>query len=120
MLDVMYEIPSRKTAREVVISEEVILKKSEPVILYASEKDEAKKRELTAQREDYRRVLAEARARGLERIGRLAEARAAWLEASRLGPEPRRKRSLTEAERLAGALARGPYLGLTFAGETTV
>src|SRR5437879_3966287 len=27
MLDVMYEIPSRKTAREVVISEEVILKK---------------------------------------------------------------------------------------------
>ncbi len=43
MLDVMYEIPSRKTAREVVISEEVILKKSEPVILYASEKEEAKK-----------------------------------------------------------------------------
>ena len=33
MLDVMYEIPSRKTAREVVISEEVILKKSEPVVL---------------------------------------------------------------------------------------
>ncbi len=44
MLDVMYEIPSRKTAREVVISEEVILKKSEPVVLYANEKDaEAKK-----------------------------------------------------------------------------
>jgi ATP-dependent Clp protease ATP-binding subunit ClpX len=44
MLDVMYEIPSRKTAREVVISEDVILKRSEPVILYASEKDlEAKK-----------------------------------------------------------------------------
>ena len=44
MLDVMYEIPSRKTAREVVISEEVILKKSDPVILYASaEKEEAKK-----------------------------------------------------------------------------
>jgi ATP-dependent Clp protease ATP-binding subunit ClpX len=43
MLDVMYEIPSRKTAREVVISEEVISKKSEPVVLYASEKDEPKK-----------------------------------------------------------------------------
>jgi ATP-dependent Clp protease ATP-binding subunit ClpX len=44
MLDVMYEIPSRKTVREVVISEEVILKKSEPVILYANEKEtEAKK-----------------------------------------------------------------------------
>ncbi len=43
MLDVMYEIPSRKTAREVVISEEVILKKSEPVVLYANEKEEPKK-----------------------------------------------------------------------------
>ena len=43
MLDVMYDIPSRKTAREVVISEEVILKKSEPVVLHATEKDEPKK-----------------------------------------------------------------------------
>jgi len=44
MLDVMYDIPSRKTAREVMISEEVILKKQEPVVLLASEKDlEAKK-----------------------------------------------------------------------------
>ena len=43
MLDVMYELPSRKTAREVVISEEVILKKSEPVVLYAADKDEPKK-----------------------------------------------------------------------------
>jgi len=43
MLDVMYELPSRKTAREVLISEEVILKKSEPVVLYAHEKDEPKK-----------------------------------------------------------------------------
>ncbi|MGA9524191.1 MAG: ATP-dependent Clp protease ATP-binding subunit ClpX [Myxococcaceae bacterium] len=37
MLEVMYEIPSRKTAREVVISEDVILKKSEPVVLHASD-----------------------------------------------------------------------------------
>ncbi|HEY8206579.1 MAG TPA: AAA family ATPase, partial [Myxococcaceae bacterium] len=44
MLEVMYEIPSRKNAREVMISEEVILKKQEPVVLLASEKDlEAKK-----------------------------------------------------------------------------
>jgi ATP-dependent Clp protease ATP-binding subunit ClpX len=44
MLDVMYEIPSRKTAREVVISEDVILKKSEPVVLHANDKEaEAKK-----------------------------------------------------------------------------
>ncbi|HXX30174.1 MAG TPA: ATP-dependent Clp protease ATP-binding subunit ClpX, partial [Myxococcaceae bacterium] len=45
MLDVMYDIPSLKTAREVVISEEVILKKSEPVILHASEKDEELRKE---------------------------------------------------------------------------
>jgi ATP-dependent Clp protease ATP-binding subunit ClpX len=45
MLDVMYEIPSRKTAREVVISEEVILKKSEPVVLYANDKDAEPKKE---------------------------------------------------------------------------
>jgi ATP-dependent Clp protease ATP-binding subunit ClpX len=45
MLDVMYEIPSRKTAREVVISEEVILKKSEPVVLYATEKEVEPKKE---------------------------------------------------------------------------
>ena len=37
MLEVMYEIPSRKTAREVLISEDVILKKSEPVVLHATE-----------------------------------------------------------------------------------
>jgi ATP-dependent Clp protease ATP-binding subunit ClpX len=39
MLDVMYEIPSRKTAREVLISEDTILKKSEPVVLHANDKD---------------------------------------------------------------------------------
>ncbi|EAU67054.1 ATP-dependent Clp protease, ATP-binding subunit ClpX [Stigmatella aurantiaca DW4/3-1] len=45
MLDVMYELPSRKTAREVLISEEVILKKSEPVVLYAHDKDAEPKKE---------------------------------------------------------------------------
>jgi ATP-dependent Clp protease ATP-binding subunit ClpX len=45
MLDVMYELPSRKTAREVLISEEVILKKSEPVVLYAHDKEAEPKKE---------------------------------------------------------------------------
>ncbi len=45
MLEVMYEIPSRKTAREVVISEDVILKKSEPVVLHASDKEAEQKKE---------------------------------------------------------------------------
>ena len=34
MLDIMYEVPSHKTAREVVISEEVIMKKNTPIISY--------------------------------------------------------------------------------------
>jgi ATP-dependent Clp protease ATP-binding subunit ClpX len=41
MLDVMYDVPSHKTAREVLISEEVILKKSQPVIVYDKEKESA-------------------------------------------------------------------------------
>ncbi len=45
MLEVMYEIPSRKTAREVVVSEETILKKTEPVVLHSSEKDLEPKKE---------------------------------------------------------------------------
>ena len=45
MLDVMYDIPSMKTASEVVISEEVIFKKSEPVILHATPKDEELQKE---------------------------------------------------------------------------
>ncbi|MDY7228870.1 ATP-dependent Clp protease ATP-binding subunit ClpX [Hyalangium rubrum] len=45
MLEVMYELPSRKTAREVLISEEVILKKSEPVVLYAHDKESEPKKE---------------------------------------------------------------------------
>ncbi|AKQ68071.1 ATP-dependent Clp protease ATP-binding subunit ClpX [Myxococcus hansupus] len=49
MLDVMYEIPSRKTAREVLISEEVILRKSEPVVLHAqAEKDAAEPKKESA------------------------------------------------------------------------
>jgi ATP-dependent Clp protease ATP-binding subunit ClpX len=42
MLDVMYEIPSRKTAREVLISEETILKKTEPVVLHSQEAEPKK------------------------------------------------------------------------------
>ena len=45
MLDVMFDLPSHKTAREVVISEEVILKKSEPVVLHANDKVPEPKKE---------------------------------------------------------------------------
>ncbi len=48
MLDVMYDIPSKKTAREVVISEEAALRKKEPVVLYAQDGDAAGKKESAA------------------------------------------------------------------------
>src|SRR5580765_266795 len=41
MLDVMFDIPSRKNAKEVVVSEDTIVRKVEPVVMYAS--DEPKK-----------------------------------------------------------------------------
>ncbi len=41
MLELMYEIPSKKTAREVVINEDAVLKKKTPVVLHAEEKPKA-------------------------------------------------------------------------------
>ncbi len=41
MLDVMYEIPSKKNAREVVINEESITKKEKPLIVYEQQKAES-------------------------------------------------------------------------------
>jgi ATP-dependent Clp protease ATP-binding subunit ClpX len=42
MLEIMYEIPSKKTAREVVISEDVVFKKKEPVILHSAPDEKPK------------------------------------------------------------------------------
>ncbi|MFZ5442755.1 MAG: ATP-dependent Clp protease ATP-binding subunit ClpX [Myxococcota bacterium] len=47
MLELMYEIPSKKTAREVVINEDAVLKKKEPVVLYATD-EKPKAAEATA------------------------------------------------------------------------
>ena len=41
MLDVMYDVPSRKNAREVVLNEESILKKEDPLVLYEKEAESA-------------------------------------------------------------------------------
>jgi ATP-dependent Clp protease ATP-binding subunit ClpX len=41
MLDVMYDVPSRKNAREVIMSEESILKREEPLVLYEKEAESA-------------------------------------------------------------------------------
>jgi ATP-dependent Clp protease ATP-binding subunit ClpX len=43
MLDVMFQIPSKKTAREVLISEDVILKKSDPVVMHATDDKDTRK-----------------------------------------------------------------------------
>ncbi len=47
MLELMYEIPSKKAAREVVINEDAVLRKKEPVVLYLSD-DKAKVSESAA------------------------------------------------------------------------
>ena len=41
MLEVMYELPSRDNVKECVISEEVILRKAEPILIYEGKKAEA-------------------------------------------------------------------------------
>ena len=41
MLDVMFDVPSQKNAREVVLNEEAILKKEEPLVLYEKEAESA-------------------------------------------------------------------------------
>ena len=37
MLDIMYEIPSEDSVREVIVNEEVLLRKEKPLILYQEE-----------------------------------------------------------------------------------
>jgi ATP-dependent Clp protease ATP-binding subunit ClpX len=39
MLEVMYDVPSQKLIKEVVITEEVILGKSQPIRLYEQDKE---------------------------------------------------------------------------------
>ncbi|MBI3540850.1 MAG: ATP-dependent Clp protease ATP-binding subunit ClpX, partial [Deltaproteobacteria bacterium] len=41
MLEIMYDIPSRTNIREVVISEDVIVKKQEPVFVYEKKAESA-------------------------------------------------------------------------------
>ncbi len=41
MLEVMYELPSRENVKECVISEEVILRKAEPILIYEGKQAEA-------------------------------------------------------------------------------
>jgi len=47
MLEIMYEVPSKKTAKEVVISEDSVLQKRNPVVLYSGD-EKAKSTESAA------------------------------------------------------------------------
>jgi predicted esterase len=66
------------------------------------------------------RQFLTARAKALESINRLEDARRAWESVARLVQGDERKKAEAEAERLAGVLARTPWLGLTLAGESSV
>ncbi|OVE81502.1 ATP-dependent protease ATP-binding subunit ClpX [bacterium K02(2017)] len=41
MLDIMYDIPSQDNIEEVIINEDVVLKKSEPIVVYEKEESES-------------------------------------------------------------------------------
>jgi ATP-dependent Clp protease ATP-binding subunit ClpX len=41
MLEVMYDIPSETDIRECVISEEVVLKKEQPILIYETKSESA-------------------------------------------------------------------------------
>ena len=41
MLDIMYEIPSEESVREVIVNEEVLVRKEKPLILFQEENQSA-------------------------------------------------------------------------------
>jgi ATP-dependent Clp protease ATP-binding subunit ClpX len=41
MLEVMYDIPSQNNIKECVISEEVVLKKEKPILIYENKSESA-------------------------------------------------------------------------------
>ena len=81
--------------------------------------DPGRSKALAAQVAASRKAFLAARARALERIGRLPEAGQAWAEVAHLSAEEERRKAEAEVERLAGLLLRMPYLGVLFEGDTT-
>ena len=41
MLDVMYEIPSRKDIKECVINEDVVVRRERPILIYEKDRESA-------------------------------------------------------------------------------
>jgi predicted esterase len=75
--------------------------------------------ELLRRGEEEARAWLAARARGLERLGDLEGARRAWDGVARLAEGAGAREARAQERRLAALVAKGPYLGLTFAGATT-
>jgi pimeloyl-ACP methyl ester carboxylesterase len=80
---------------------------------------DAEKGRLVQQHEDaQKRTWLEAKAKALESLGDLDSARRAWEGVARLAKGAEQEKARAKARRLAGLLARSPYLGMRFAGST--
>jgi predicted esterase len=82
--------------------------------------DPARAKALTEQATSDERTHLRTRAKLLEAIGQVEEARAAWEGVARLARGEDRNQAAAEAKRLAGLTAKTPWLGASFAGDTTV
>ncbi len=58
-------------------------------------------------------------ARALENVGRMEEARIAWERVASLSEAEERTKADNQVKRLQALVARTPYLGVSFAGDTT-
>jgi pimeloyl-ACP methyl ester carboxylesterase len=74
---------------------------------------------LTEQTAAIRRTFLMAQARALEGAGGAEEAQKAWEQVARLAEGEERTKAMAEAKRLSALVARVPYLGISFAGQTT-
>jgi hypothetical protein len=81
--------------------------------------DDAQGRLLLKQADAERRGHLKARARALESFGDFDASRRAWNGLSLLADGAEAKAAAAEERRVAGLLARVPYLGVTFAAATT-
>jgi len=81
--------------------------------------DNDKKRRLPTLRDEERIVVLAARARALERFGRLGEARRAWLDAAEIGPAPKRN-SRYRGEATGGRAGKSAVSGPDVRGRDDV
>jgi predicted esterase len=81
--------------------------------------DPRRGKELARQAAASRRALLTAQARALEGAGHQDEAQLVWKEVVRLAEGEERKKAEQEVKRLSALVARMPYLGVSFAGDTT-